>query len=74
MPQAFEDGDFEQPTNAYREWLIDLETNVIQDERKFGCEPGEFTVYMTYWAPLYEEGLSPRQAWQRALDGFPQGA
>ena len=37
-------------------------------------EPGEFTVYMTYWAPLYEEGLSPRQAWQRALDGFAQGA
>lgn len=68
MPQAFESGDFEQPTNAYREWLIELETSVIQEE--FGYEPGEFTVYTTHWAPLYEEGLTPRQAWQRALDGF----
>jgi len=69
-PVAFEDGDFDQPTNAYREWIIDLETNVIQEE--FGYEPGEFTVYMTHWATLYEEGLTPRQAWQRALDGFAQ--
>ncbi len=70
MPTAFQDGDFDQPTNAYREWLIELEEDVIQGE--FGYERGEFTVYTTHWSPLYEEGLTPRQAWQRALDGFAQ--
>lgn len=49
-------------------WLDELEHKVIQDE--FGYEPGEFTVYSTHWRPLYNEGLTPREAWQRALDGF----
>lgn len=70
-PKAFEDSDDDlEPTDAYREWLNTLEEDVIQGE--FGYEPGEFTVYTTHWAPLYEEGLTPRQAWQRALDGFAQ--
>lgn len=51
----------------YRKWLDVLEHEVIEDE--FGYEPGEFTVYSGAWEELYKEGLSPREAWQRALDG-----
>ena len=70
MPIAFADDDYNQPTEAYCAWLNELEEDVIQNE--FGYEPGEFTVYTTHWSMLYEEGLAPRQAWQRALDGFAQ--
>lgn len=38
--------------------------------RFISYEPGEFTVYTSHWRPLYDEGLTPPQAWQRALDGF----
>lgn len=65
---AFENGNIDRPTTAYAAWLLALEEDVIQGE--FGYEPGEFTVYTTHWAPLYEEGLTPRAAWRRALDGF----
>ena len=54
----------------FTEWLRALEEDVIQGE--FGYEPGEFTVYWTHWKPLYDEGLTPGQAWQRALDGYAQ--
>jgi hypothetical protein len=70
VPKAFIDDDCHQPTDAFDGWLRDLEEDVIQGE--FGYEPGEFTVYSTHWSPLYEEGLTPRQAWQRALDGYAQ--
>ena len=50
----------------FREWVRALDEDVIQGE--FGYEPGEFTVYPDDWRPLYREGLTPRQAWQRALD------
>ena len=66
--KAFAKGDCYQPNAAYRLWLDELEQDVIQGE--FGYEPGEFTVYTTHWADLYEEGLTPRMAWQRALDGY----
>lgn len=55
---------------AFHDWICDLEEDVIQGE--FGYEPGEFTVYTSHWRPLYDEGLTPRQAWQRALDGYAQ--
>jgi hypothetical protein len=70
MPKAFTDGDCHHPTDEFDAWLRELEEDVIQDE--FSYEPGEFTVYSTHWSPLYEEGLTPRQAWQRALDGYAQ--
>lgn len=57
-------------TKKFREWLRQLEEDVIQGE--FGYEPGEFTVYSSHWEPLFKEGLTPRQAWQRALDGYAQ--
>lgn len=68
MPKALDDEGY--VTDAYRVWLTSLNDDVIEGE--FGYEPGEFTVYSSRWIPLYEEGLTPREAWQRALDGFAQ--
>lgn len=58
------------PDDAYRAWLDVLDENVIQGE--FGYERGEFTVYPSEWHALYIEGLTPRAAWQRALDAFAE--
>lgn len=54
-------------TKKFDEWIRQLDEDVIQGE--FGYEDGEFTVYTSHWEPLYNEGLTPREAWQRALDG-----
>ncbi len=54
----------------FRRWIEVLTEDVIQGE--FGYEPGEFTVYPEHWRPLFKEGLTPRQAWQRALDDFAE--
>lgn len=51
-------------------WIQVLREDVI--EREFGYEPGEFTVYREEWRSLFKEGLTPRQAWQRALDAFTE--
>lgn len=66
MPKACdEEGDY---TEAYEEWIRSLDEDVIQAQ--YGYEPGEFTVYTSHWIDLYEEGLSPLDAWKRALDGY----
>jgi hypothetical protein len=52
--------------DVFDEWLRQLNEDVVQGE--FGYEPGEFTVYPGHWRALYDEGLTPRAAWQRALD------
>lgn len=49
----------------YREWLRILDEDVIQGVH--GFESGEFTVYPDHWRPLFDEGLTPSQAWQRAV-------
>ncbi len=67
LPKARKGQSF---TGAYRNWLDNLETDVIQGE--YGYEPGEFTVYADHWVALYEEGLTPAAAFKRALDGFAQ--
>ncbi len=56
--------------DKFDEWIRALDEDVIQGE--FGFEPGEFSVYPDMWHPLYDEGLTPRQAYQRALDGHRQ--
>ncbi len=53
-------------TEKYRAWLEDLEEDVIQEG--FGYEPGEFSVFPEVWQDLYIEGLTPLQAFTRALD------
>jgi hypothetical protein len=60
-----------QRRRNFREWIRSLDEDVIQGE--FGYEDGEFTVYPSLWRPLFNEGLTPRQAWQRALDAFAAG-
>lgn len=55
-------------SKKFDEWIRVLDEDVIQGE--FGYERGEFTVYTSHWLPLFKKGLTPRQAWQRALDGF----
>lgn len=55
-------------SNDFRVWLTALEEDVIQGE--YGYEEGEFTIYGDHWRPLYEAGLTPLEAWKRALDGF----
>jgi hypothetical protein len=55
-------------SKQFREWIQTLDEDVIQSE--FGYERGEFTIYTSHWYPLFKEGLTPREAWQRALDGF----
>lgn len=52
----------------YDDWIRSLDEDVIQGE--YGYEPGEFTVYTSHWRALYDEGLTPQQAWKRALDGY----
>lgn len=50
----------------FEEWIRQLTEDVIEGE--FGYEPGEFSVFPEHWRPLFRKGLTPRQAWQRALD------
>jgi hypothetical protein len=47
-------------------WIEELREGVVQDE--YGYEPGEFMVYPELWVPLFREGLTPSQAFRRALD------
>lgn len=51
-------------------WIRVLREDVIEGE--FGYEPGEFTVYREHWRPMFKKGLTPREAWQRALDAFAE--
>lgn len=39
-------------------------------EGEYGFEPGEFTVYPDHWRPMFDEGLTPQQAYRRDLDAF----
>lgn len=53
-------------SEKFDEWIRVLDEEVIQEE--FGYERGEFNVYPEGWLHLFKEGLTPRQAWQRAMD------
>ena len=55
---------------SFESWITDLREKVIEDE--YGYEPGEFTVYPEQWRPLFDEGLTPEQAFRRALDAFAE--
>ena len=51
-------------------WIGELEQEVIQGS--YGYEPGEFTVYPDMWRPLFDEGITPAEAFKRALDAHPE--
>ena len=53
---------------TFDDWIRELDEDVIQCE--YGYEDGELTVYPDHWAPMFHEGLTPAQAFKRALDGF----
>ena len=50
----------------FQEWIRSLDEDVIQAE--YGYERGEFNVTPALWHPLYVEGLTPADAFKRALD------
>jgi hypothetical protein len=50
---------------TFDEWIDTLEEDVVQGE--YGYEQGEFTVYPEHWRALFDEGLTPSQAFDRAL-------
>lgn len=52
----------------FDEWITQLGEDVIHGE--YGYEPGEFAVYPDHWRPLFQGGLTPQQAFRRALDAF----
>ena len=56
---------------TFDEWIDDLEENVVQAE--YGYEPGEFTVYPNLWRSSFDDGLTPSEAFKRALDAFAEG-
>ncbi len=56
----------EARTEAFDAWVRTLDEDVVQGE--YGYEAGEFTVYPEHWRPMFEEGLTPQQAFKRALD------
>ena len=49
-------------------WICELDEDVIQAD--YGYERGEFTVYPELWRPLFLEGLTPMEAFVRALKAF----
>lgn len=51
--------------DKFRAWIRELRDEVIQGE--YGYEEGEFSVFPDHWHPLYVEGLTPLDAFKRAL-------
>lgn len=60
----------EEQRMLFDDWITSLNLDVVQDE--YGYEEGEFTVYPELWEPLWREGLTPQQAFRRALDAFAE--
>ena len=58
----------EDRLEAFDAWIEELTEGVIEGE--YGYEPGEFAVYPELWRPLFAEGLTPTQAFRRALDAW----
>lgn len=57
--------------DPFDQWIETLDEEVIQGE--YGYERGEFTVYPDHWRGMFDEGLTPLQAFKRALDAHKQG-
>jgi hypothetical protein len=51
-------------------WIERLDVEVIQGE--YGYEDGEFDVFPERWRPHFDEGLTPEQAFKRALDAHAE--
>lgn len=55
----------EEREEAFDEWIRALDEDVIQGD--YGYEDGEFTVYPEHWRSMFNEGLTPADAFKRAL-------
>ncbi len=53
-----------------QDWMRALKEDVIEGE--YGYEEGEFDFFPQLWQPLYDEGLTPSQAFRRALDAHAE--
>ena len=49
----------------FDEWIRQLDEDVLQGMACYG--PGEFTVYPEVWRPMYDDGLTPTEAYEKAL-------
>ncbi len=58
----------EPARQPFGQWITSLNLDVVQDE--YGYEEGEFTVFPEHWFPLWKEGLTPQQAFRRAIHPF----
>lgn len=54
----------------FHDWMQSLNEDVIQGE--YGYEEGEFTAYPELWRPLFMDGLTPSQAFKKALDDLAE--
>lgn len=57
-------------TDGFDRWLEKLREEVVQKEYGYG-ECGDAT-RPDFWRPLYDEGLSPSQAFRRTLDAYAE--
>ena len=64
-PVFLSDDDEISDNPDFEAWLQVLEADVIQGE--YGYEDGEFSVFPDHWLPLFLEGLTPLEAFKRAL-------
>lgn len=62
--------EIEAASGAFDEWIRELDENIIHGE--FGFEKGEFNLTPELLRPLFEEGLTPLQAFKRALDAHAE--
>ena len=53
---------------VFDEWIRQLKEDVICGD--YGYEDGEFDVFPEQWRPLFDEGLRPQEAFERALKAF----
>lgn len=55
----------------FETWITELRENVI--EGQFGYEAGEFDVFPDMWRPLFDQGVTPLVAFERALKAHKEG-
>jgi hypothetical protein len=57
-------------SEKFSRWIDTLNEDVVEGE--YGYERGEFSVSPEDWRPMFREGLTPQQAFRRALDAHSE--
>lgn len=55
----------EEHDEKFDAWIDELRAVTIED---YGFEDGEFTIFPDLWRALFDEGLTPQDAFARVLD------